>query len=249
MAQRLEYLSGKVYLGLRNASGKSDSLSFLGAVSEFTFSPKEESITHKDPTIPTRPEDDLIQTGVMADLTIILDDTSTENTALAFQGSISTTAGGTITDESHTAPSAGSYFELNRQFVGAVTSISPDPSGTAYVANTDYVANPPSNLIYVPTGSAMAGDEILVDYTALSQDVIHGFNSDVLYYYLRYEGINSFNMEPVAQNFYKVRFPPVAQTELISTNYQKYSLTGKCFYDSLNAASGGFHSKAQRPAS
>ena len=146
MAQRLEYLSGKVFLGLRNASGSSDSLRFLGTVSTFTFTPSEESITHRDTTVPTRPEDDLIQTGTMAMLAMTLDDTSTENTALAFQGSITRNAAGTVTDESHTAPAVGSYFMLNRNFVGALTAISPAPTGTAFVANTDYVADPPSNM-------------------------------------------------------------------------------------------------------
>lgn len=248
VAQRLQYLSGKLFLGTRNASGRSDSLRFLGVVSELVLSPTEETIQHRDMTVPTRPVDSMIQTGTMAKLNIILDDTSSQNIALAFQGSITSTTAGTVTDESHTAPAVGGYFELDRNFIASVTSITPDPTGTAFVAGTDYVADPPSNLIYVPTGSALAGDPILVDYSALADDTIKGFNSPVSQYYLRYVGINSEDNKPVDCRFFKVRFPPASQMELISKDYQRYTLNCECLYDALNSASGGYYETIQTTA-
>lgn len=248
VTQRLRYLSGQVYLGLRNNSGRSDSLEFLGNVSELMVQFQENVVSHYSSQVPERPKDEEVANQSEASITLTLEDTRKENIAIAMRGSILSESSGSASAEEHTAPAAGKYFELNKNLITSITSITSDPSGTTFVAGTDYVADPPSNLIYVPTGSALAGDPILVNYSYPASDTISAFNAQVEYYYLLYKGVNAaFDNAPVTARIFKVRFKPLQQTELISKDFEKYQLQGSVLFDSLNktANCGGYYEETQ----
>jgi hypothetical protein len=246
MVQRLSYLSGRLSLGAYTGTTSAPTdLRFLGNCPEITIQPQENVAEHFSSQVPERPKDEIVQNQSMMTLTVTLEDTNKNNVALAMRGSITSSNSGTASAEAITAPAAGNYFQLSKPFFTAITSITSDPAGTTFDVGDDYVVEAPG-LIYVPSGSTLAGTDILVSYTYPAMDAIKAFNADVEYYYLSYVGLNAaFNNAPVAAKMFKVRFKPTQQLQLVSQDFEKYQLQGEILYDAVNSADGGFYVQYQ----
>jgi hypothetical protein len=99
-----------------------------------------------------------------------------KNLAWALSGDAAalTAAGASVTDEAETAPKAGEWIQMGgatpRRNVSAVT-ISPSPTGTAYVKDVDYEIDAVLGLWTTKAGGAIAagGAAVLVDYTYAAQ--------------------------------------------------------------------------------
>jgi hypothetical protein len=246
MAQRYYRGQGKVFLGARNATGGTDSVRFLGNCPELMIDTTQNYQEHKESYTGDRNIDLRILTDTEVGVTVTMENTVKENWALAYKGSIALQAGATVTEEAHTAPAVGNYFALNKKNVTTLTSITSAPAGTTHVAGTDYVHVAPSNLIYVPAGSALAGDDILANYTAGNAETINTFTQNETNLYLIFEGLNTVeSMKPVTIELFKVNFSTTSQLSLISDDLIQMQLQGRVLFDELRSAEGGYFSVTQ----
>lgn len=238
---------GRVYLGERNATGGFDSLRFLGNCPELMLDTPQTYEDHKESYTGQNGIDLRILNQTQVNTTLTLENTVKENWAFAFKGSVSAQAGATVTGEEITAPTAGNYFALAKKVISSVTSITSDPTGTTFVAGTDYELALPSNLVRVPTGSALAGDPILVNYVAGSAEVITPFTQAEKELYLYFDGLNTVEgQNPVVVELFKVNFAAAAQISLISDSLTQMQLTGTTLFDPLNIAEGGYFKITQK---
>jgi hypothetical protein len=233
------YYSGKVFAA---PWGTTDFL-FLGDVEVFTFSgtvTKTQGMANDEPT---KPVDEIIVTGETCTTSLTLKEISPENAAIALRASISTITTGSVTKAFEAAPPVGGYISLPDPFVSAVGSITSDPTGTTYTANTDYVFTTPSPMIYVPTGSTLAGEPIIVNYTKAAAKKVNAFKTDVDYYTLRYFGFNSSSKKAVEAIAHKVFFDPAQVNEFISQSgtLKQWQISGDLLFDRVQ---GGHYSES-----
>lgn len=235
-----KYFRGQGKVLIRATSGSNDSLRYVGNCSELMFNTNETFQEHQESYTGERRTDLRFKTQTQVTITVTMENTIKENWQLALKGSTTAQAGATVTAESHTAPAVGNYFALNKKYVTTLTSITSDPSGTTFVAGTDYVHEGTSNLIYVPAGSALAGDAILVNYTAGAADIVSSFNATATDYYLYFDGLNTVDSnKPVVVEAFKVSLNTTQQIALISDNLTQLQLQGTILYDPAYDVSGG----------
>lgn len=238
---------GKVYLGERNATGGFDALRFLGNCPELMLDTPQTYEEHKESYTGQNGIDLRILTQTQVTTTLTLENTVQENWAFAYKGSITAQAGATVTDEAIAAPAVGNYFALSKKVVSAVTSITSDPAGTTFTEGDDYELALPSNLVRVPTGSTLAGTDILVNYTAGDAEVITPFTQAEKELYLYFDGLNTVEgQNPVVIELFKVNFAASAQLALISDSLTQMQLTGTALFDPLNNADGGYFKITQK---
>jgi hypothetical protein len=222
------YLSGQVFAA---PYGTTD-FEYLGDVESFSLAGTLTKAEGMNNSKPTRPVDEIIVVGERCTASMVLKEITPQNAAIALRASISTVATGSVT-QNLTAPAVGGYISLSNPLISAVTSITSDPTGTTFVANTDYVLDLPSPMIRVPTGSALAGDPIIVNYTKAAATQVKAFKTSVNYYALRYVGKNSSNNQPIVADIFRVFFDPAQTNEMISqgNTLKSYSLNGDVLFD------------------
>lgn len=234
MYQSSRYFNGQGSLFIRPASGTNSSLRHVGNVTEIMLNTQQSFTDHKEAQTGERRIDLRINTQTTVTGTIMLESTVKENWQLALKASAVDAIGATVTAEKGTAPAAGggNGFALARKNISSITAITSDPVATTYVAGTDYVASPPSNVIMVPTGSTLAAKPFLANYVCGSSEVIGVFNANPLDYYLYFDGLNTVeNKNPVVVEVFKCNFDSAAQIALISDNLTGFSLNFTALYD------------------
>ena len=248
MAQK--YFRGQGRLFVRAATGSNDSLRWVGNVSDLMINTTQNKQDHQESYTGERRTDLRMVTTTQVTFSATLENTIKENWQLAFKGSAASQAGATITNESHTAPAVGGFFALSKKYISAMTSITSDPAGTTYTAGTDYITALPSNIIEIPSGSTMAGDAILCNYTCGTADVVGAFNATSADQYFYFDGLNTVDSnKPVVIEIFKVDLDPAQQISLISDNLTQFQMQGTVLYDVTNdqvgADFGGFFKVTQ----
>jgi len=228
--------------GTRLLTGAGSGLTFIGDASELTLDPAQEFVEHQEHQSGDGRKDVKVPRTTTLTGNLVLDNTGSANLRDFMRGKLSTIAGATITGESHTAPAAGKSFLLNSEIVTAVTSITPDPTGTAFVAGTDYIAS--GRVIYVPTASAMAGDAILANYTSGAATKVDLFGENFKEYYLYFNGYNTINKKRVSVELFKVSFDPATLGNLLGDEILQMTIAFEVLFEELQASNndtlGGF---------
>jgi hypothetical protein len=173
---------------------------------------------------------------------LVLDNTGVQNFKAFMRGKEVVKAGSTVTGEAITAPAAGNSFLLAEPIVSDVTSITSDPVGTTFAAGTDYVVD--GRVIYVPAGSTMAGDDILVNYTAAAAKRVEFFGVDFKEYFIYFQGRNTANNKRVALELFKVSFDPATLGNLLGDEVLTMTVAFEALFEPLKSSSnlGGFGS-------
>jgi hypothetical protein len=233
---------GRLYQGVRTATGGVGSLRFLNNVTELMVGSNQTYTEHKESYTGSSRIDLRILTQTQVTVQMTLEDTQKDNWAMAFKGTSADVATATVTGEAHDLPAVGNYFALDKKVITSVTSIG------AGVAGTDYVATPPSNLIYIPSGSSLAGDaNVACAYVAGAAEVITAFTQAEDEFYFYFDGLNTVEgNNPVTVELFKVNLNSAQQLQLISDNLTQMQLTGTVLYDSLNSTDGGFFRITQK---
>lgn len=87
------------------------------------------------------------------------------------------------------------------------------------------------------------------DLVLAGTETIYGLNTAPQEYWLTFEGVNlAEERNPVTVEIFKLQFRPVPQLSFISEEFLKFELTADVFYDTLNAASGGYFRITQTTA-
>jgi len=243
---KLFSLQGKFFTGVRNGTtGKPGALTWLGNVSEASVSLETEQSDKNESFSGNRLLYGSLQKAKTANLTMTLDELLTENLALGLFGTAASVTGSSVVDE--VMPSglvAGDYIQLAHQFASAI--VVKDSTGTpvTLVLGTKYSVE-----------SAAGGVLKILDVTALVQPfkVSYSYaaaknlamftNVTPPERWVHFDGYNTADGTSMVIELYRVQFNPVSNLGLINEDWGGLQLTGKVFYDEINAADstyGGF---------
>lgn len=150
----------------------------LGNCPEFTLSRESGKLSHYGSQQGMKTLDEEFTTDSKLTGSLTTDDMRATNVALWMMSSVSTVTQAVIasTNEDVNAVQKGDIIQLGRTAnnpVGArkvtVTSVAPQPSGTAYVANVDYLVNAELGIVEIlPTGAIPDNQNIRITYTAVA---------------------------------------------------------------------------------
>jgi len=229
--------------GTRKITGTGAGLTFIGDASELTLDPSQEFAEHSEHQSGDGRKDVRVPFSTTLTGNLVLDNTGTANLRDFMRGKLSTIAGATVTEETHTAPAAGKSFLLNSEIVTAVTSIT-DGAATPvpYTAGTDYIVN--GRVIYVPVGSTMAGDSVEANYTSGNATKVDLFGENFKEYYLYFNGFNTINKKRVSVELFKVSFDPAGLGNLLGDEILQMTIAFEALFEELQATNnttlGGF---------
>lgn len=232
-------LGGTVHIGERDLTTgtlAASGLTFLGDASELTFETSQEFVEHMEHQSGDGKKDVKIPRMTTINGNLILDNTGSQNFKTFIRGTLATDTGASVSAEAHTAPAAGSSFLLTKPIVNAVTSITSDPAATTYVAGDDYVVD--GRLIYVPEGSTLAGEDILVNYTSGDSTEASFFGENFKEYYLFFQGYNTINKKRVSLDFYKVSFDAASLGNLLGDEIIQMTCPFEALFEPLQSTAG-----------
>ena len=162
-------------------------------------------------------------------LTSLLKDN--EEIAHRAEGTVISTSLG-VTGEVHKA-SPGRRVRTNylldtSQTVTVTDGAEVDPE--TYVAGTDYVVAPTG--LIIPEGSSIpAASNIEISYTRVAQYVLEALVNSGKYYSAMLEGYNEYSGEYEMWEWYKVRFGPYQNFNLIANEHSPLTMNAKVYRD------------------
>jgi hypothetical protein len=249
---------GRVYIDTINPTTKlpADKARWIGNVPNggLTFSFETTEYEHKESFTGQRLTDLKIELGKMLKGTLKIQDLKKENLAMFLYGTGTTVAGATITDELHTAY-PGFSFKLAHMSLSAFTSLSPVPTGTAYVLGTDYTVDLKTGRINIVAGGAITGStgvSVKAAYVAGSYDRTTAFNVSNTEYWLTFDGLNNADGDkPIVAEVFKARFNPPTNFSLLSEEIISLEMPFQGLYQeaiAANAAYAGGFFRIMKPA-
>lgn len=133
-----------------------------------------------------------------------------------------------VTDEAHKATPGRrvrTNFLIDTSLPVTVTD-GTDP----YVAGTDYVVAPTG--LIIPEGSTIAADSAIeISYTRIAQYVLEALVNSGSYYAAMLEGYNEYSGEYEMWEWYKVRFGPYQNFNLIANEHSPLTMNAKVYRD------------------
>ena len=147
----------------------------LGNTPEFTLSREVSKLSHYGSQAGMKTLDEELTTDSKLTGSLNTDDMRATNMALWFMGTVSTLAQASITATAQNETvDKGDIIQLGRTTLNpagarkvTVTSVTSNPTGTTYVANTDYLVHAELGLVEIlATGSIPNAGPIIINYTA-----------------------------------------------------------------------------------
>jgi len=216
---------GKVYIDGR----------YIGNCNELTIGAEQEESTLTDYTTAgggTYASSSIIST---VPVTGTVYDYLPENLALAMLGTTTGVTAGTVTGESITAPadlSSGDRLVRTANLLDTAESVTltSDPAGTTYTADTDYTVTAAGVILLAAGGIADSAD-LLISYTKKASTVIEALTATSQEHELVYDGINiGSNGEPGVVVVPKFKLAP-SEIPLISEDFGQLTLNGQALAD------------------
>ena len=223
--------SGRI---LARKRGSAEAYREIGNCSALTLGVETETKSLRDFRSPGGGTYNQVDRITAVTLAMTAHDLSPENLALALYGTTEAVAGGTITSEQAVAYKGG-YVVLEGN-PSAVASVSPVPSGTAYVAGTDYILQP--GAIYIPPGSSIPAPttpttpNIAVTYTDRKGNVVQALAAAAAELELVFLGLNEADSgSHVTVRAWRAKFGPASSIPLIGDDYASLEMTGALLAD------------------
>lgn len=242
---------GRVFLGLRDASGNPKNLRYVGNVPELKLSIEVSTLEHKESTSGQNLPDHRMDVGKKANASATLEKFSKENIAMAMRGSVtSVSAGSAVTGEvlggGSTTSAVGDILLAKARNLSAVVVKDSTGSPKTLVAGTNYILNAAAGhieLLDLTTGGPFV-QPFKIDYTPGASTEMGLFTAPGQEYFLRFEGLNTADTNaPVTVDLYRLVFDPSKDLSLITDEYAKFPFDGSLLIDSArpsNAALGQF---------
>lgn len=224
--------AGQVYM---REAGAAAPLIAIGNVSALTLEITEDEKTLQDFTRPGGGQWAAVSrvTGVNAAMT--LHDLDPVNLSRAVYGGTSAVTGGAVTNEAAIA-SQGGLIRLAHPKPTSV-SVTSDPAGTTYVADTDYEVRPEGILIL--EGGIADETGILINYTYGAYDVVQALTEGAKVFELSFGGLNEANSNsPVVLDIFRLQVSATSNLGLIGDDFAALELKGKVLLDSTKTGVG-----------
>ena len=242
---------GKLWIGKRDTQatpGTGKGLRWVGNVRDFSISLETTKVEHKESWSGQRLTDVSLITERKANITATLEDFSSENLALLFNGTSSDVTGTAAIVGETLIPAAGSGGVLT---VGNsyptkyqdLTAVTVKDGAAATIANTKYTVNAQFGSIEFNSTVGSPTLPITIDYTRNTFKRTVMFNAGVEDYWVRFEGVNTANNNaPALVEVYKVQWDPVTGFGIISDELNAFPLNGNVLADSQRSGDGEFGS-------
>lgn len=249
------YFSGQgvVLLGTRDpVTGKGHSFMPVGNVSDLKISVATSALEHKESQTGQRGIDLRLTTEIKASVSMVMENFSASNLAIAMRGMSTKKVGATVTDEAGVVK-LGYVMPLANLGISAVSIQKAAATLVKYVAGTstaadgewDYKVNEDAGSIMwakVPKTVGLADDDpVTVDYTYAAQTVVDALTEAASEVYMRFEGLNTADgLKPVVVEVFRFLTDPLKELSLISDQIQKFTLDGSALLDTLQSGSKYF---------
>lgn len=220
---------GKLYIASRDSTGRTSGFTWMGDVDGFeitgeqTFLDWNESYTGNMARVGHLP----ISTNL--GFRVNVKNIDAENVAKAFYGTLSTSAGATVTGETINAY-ADSMVPLANPGVSAVT-VTKTAGSQVLVAGTDYTLDAENGtLTFLPGSTHVTGTSAVpctVNYTFAAYEGKIQFLSDTVKdYVLRFEGKSRFDGKVKVYQLHRANFNLATALSLIGTDVATLALEG-----------------------
>ena len=237
---------GRVFLGLRDASGNPKNLRYLGNVPELKIALEATTLEHKESTSGQSLQDFRQDIGKKATATVTMENFTKENMAMALRGTVnSIVAGSAITGEvlgaGSTTAAVGDILVFAKRNASAVVIKDSTGSPKTLTNNVNYKINAIGGhieLLDLTTGGPYV-QPFKADYTPGTSTEVGLFTDAAKEYFLRFEGLNTANGNaPVVVDLFRFVMDPSKAMDLITDELGKFPLDGALLYDSARSSAG-----------
>lgn len=225
---------GRVYLGKRDSNGRPIDIRSPGNVAELKLSLKTEVLAHYENQSGNRSLDHRMIKTKAATVSLVIEEFTRDNLALALYGTAVTTANGTVTDEpvGGTTPVIGDRYCLAHPKISTLVVKDSAAVPATLVEGSDYTADTDFGAIQWLDLTGFT-PPLKASYAFGQVDEIGIFTQPLPERFLRLEGINTAqNNAPVLVELYRVGFDPLKELGLITDDYNKFELEGSLLADS-----------------
>lgn len=247
MANPKHYYSGQgsLMMAERDATtGKPKGFVKIGNIPELTLDIEVDKFEHKESESGSRALDLTFTKEKKGKFKFKLESLSIDNLALGLYGTAANVAAGTVTGEVVTAYS-GKIVTLAHPDVSSVVVKDEATGLITYTAGEDYVLNASHGSLEIV--SAADGGTI-VDAADLTINYSHGAYSKMDAFtqassperYLRFEGLNTIDDQPVVLELFRAQFDPLTGYGLINEELGAVDVSGSLLLDDLITSGSKF---------
>ena len=162
---------------------------------------------------------------------------SPENIALALRGTVSIGGTTAIVDEAHEGVFIGSLVPLARISNRSIALVVKKGADTL-VEGQDY-KRVRAGVIPLDGGDLVDGDDILVSYTPVADNLVQALVSSGLEYRLLFDGLNEAKSgKSVVVDIFKVKFSPTKALDLIGDDFAELQIDGDVLKDESKTGTG-----------
>lgn len=212
----------------------------VGNCSALSLSVETNSITQSDYTQPGGGVANEIQRVATVGLAMTMLEFKPANLEIALRGTVAEVSSGTVTDERHTAYKGGliALDDIPDQSVAPVVTIDPDGSATVATADVDYEVTS-AGIVILEAGSIVDMDEISVDYTKDSANVVEAMTTSGDEYELVFDGMNEAETDKaVVIRIHRVKWSPTSGLGFIGDDFGELPLEGSVLADATKTGAG-----------
>ncbi|MDH5509563.1 MAG: hypothetical protein OEZ32_04330 [Nitrospinota bacterium] len=174
-------------------------------------------------------------TGVM--ISIVMNDRTAKNLALAMRGSATAVAAGSATDEAHKGYH-GDEIVMDTHITPTSIVVKDSSGTTTYTLDTDYTVDEKGKITILPTGTIADGEDLKISYSYAAHNQVAALTQAAQEYKFVFVGLNDENGKPVVVTAHKVKFDPAKEMNLISENYDEMPLTAEVLADKTRIGAG-----------
>jgi hypothetical protein len=231
---------GKVFIGLRDASGNPTGLTFIGDIASAELQPNVDKVTVIENVSGIGGIGAEFIKKVEYSFSMQMRSIKPEHFAQALHASNTTKAAGSVVDEIHKAY-AGKFISLAHTKVSTIV-VKNSAGSTTYTAGTDYVAHNDLGMVEIlPAGGIADASTVKISYNYAAQHHLSAApnNNDLT---LVFAGINrADNNKQTRCELYKLKLSPSA-LGFIADGAQEMPITGTVLLDSQRQAGDQFFS-------
>lgn len=235
-----EYFSGqgKVYFAARNSSGVAEAFRYVGNTPQFDLNFATEVLEHKESWSGARAVDSRSLRDKTATLTLVMEEFTGDNLALALFGVNTQETGGAITDEPLAGGSTnianGDYLSLAHQ--KASTIVINDSTPAPLTEGVDYrIESADHGMIQILDIGAYV-QPFTADYASAEVTNVTMLAQGLTEYWVRMHGVNTEQGgKPVLVEVYRAAFDPAELFAWINNEFLQMTLNGSALVDEAKA--------------
>jgi hypothetical protein len=227
---------GPVFAGaIDPTTGAIGAMFDLGNMESVKFGFEANVITDKESKSGNRLVAARLETELNSTFEIVMKEPNMKNIEMMLRAARVTNVGATVTDEinSQSGLVAGDYIITKFQNISSVSVKDSAGSPATLTVTTDYVVESTKfgRIRIVNPGSYT--QPFKVSYTYASRVVIPLFNSSQKDFFIHMEGINTVDSTNFLAEFYKTRFSPPSEFNLLQDEFGRYTISGEAQIDPI----------------